>query len=498
VPQGEVTSVFVVMVSSECAPVAQAGGLGEVVLGLSREMTLRGHTVDVVLPKYDGMRYDRIQDLTVAYENLRVPWYLGEVPTTVWTGLVEGQRCYFIDPHSSEQFFARPHLYGFEDDAMRFAFFSKAALEFMLKTNRRPDVIHCHDWQTGLVPVLLAEIYGHVGMHQQRVCYTIHNFSHQGVTSEAVLWASGLTDPEKYLHDDRLRDSHNPYAVNLMKGGIVYSNYVTTVSPQHAWEAQFTEQGQGLGHTLYVHRMKFRGVLNGIDYDVWNPEIDRLIPHHYSAGDLAGKYADKAALRDRFMLSHEYKPILAYVGRLDRQKGVHLIRHALHFALSKGAQFVLLGTSPEPALQDEFLELKKELNANPDCHLELAFSPELAHLIYAGADLVVVPSLFEPCGLAQLIALKYGSVPVVRAIGGLVDTVHDRDHSTRPLPERNGYVFHQVDEQALESALVRALELWHHFPDQFRDLMRQGMAIDHSWAGPGAAYLEIYDYIRHK
>jgi starch synthase len=492
------SAVFVVMVASELAPVAQAGGLGEVVLGLSRELTVRGHVVDTILPKYDCMRYDRIDEFTVAYENLRVPWYSGEVPTTVWTGLVNGRRCFFIDPHSPERYFHRQSLYGSPDDVARFAFFSKAALEFMLKTNRRPDVIHCHDWQTALVPVLLYEMYQHIGMHQQRACFTIHNFGHQGVTGEAVLWSTGLMRPEHFYDYNRLRDNFNHSAINLMKGGIVYSNYVTTVSPQHAWEAQHTEQGAGLGQTLSLHAGKFRGVLNGIDYDVWNPEIDWLISQRYTGESVEDKYANKQALRHRFMLREDYRPLLAYVGRLDRQKGVHLIRHAMLYALSHGAQFVLLGTSPEAAIQEDFVQLKQDFNDNPDCHIELAFSPELAHLIYAGADLVVVPSMWEPCGLAQLIALKYGTVPVVRHVGGLVDTVHDRDFSEEPWDRRNGYVFHQVDEQALDSALQRAMGLWYHYPDDFRELMRHGMAQDHSWASPGQAYVEIYDHIRHK
>src|SRR5260221_544038 len=182
--------VYVVMVAPECAPVAQAGGLGEVVFGLSRELELRGNAVDIILPKYDCMRYDQIDRLSVALLDLWVPWYSGFVHCTVWFGFVRGRRCYFIDPHSQDLFFQRGHLYGSVDDVARFAFFSKAALEFMLKTDRRPDVIHCHDWQTGLVPVLLYEIYQHTGMSNQRVCYTIHNFSHQGVTGEYVLWAS--------------------------------------------------------------------------------------------------------------------------------------------------------------------------------------------------------------------------------------------------------------------------------------------------------------------
>jgi len=222
------------------------------------------------------------------------------------------------------------------------------------------------------------------------------------------------------------------------------------------------------------------------------------IAERFSAARIEGKYGNKWALRERLMLRQVYRPLLAYVGRLDRQKGVHLIRHALPYALRHGAQFVLLGTSPEPAIQDEFLRLKAEYNDNPDCHLEIGFSPELAHLIYAGADLVVVPSMWEPCGLAQLIALKYGTVPVVRHVGGLVDTVHDRQYSDRPWEQRNGFVFHQADEQAMESALARAFGLWSDFPGEFRRLMYQGMVQDHSWAMPGEAYLQVYEHIRHR
>jgi starch synthase len=283
-----------------------------------------------------------------------------------------------------------------------------------------------------------------------------------------------------------------------MKGGIVYANFVTTVSPQHAWEARYTEQGYGLGPTLHIHQHKFGGVLNGIDYAVWNPEIDRFIPHHYQVGHLEGKYANKEALRRRLWLEGGFKPLVAYVGRLDPQKGVPLIRHALFYAIHHGAQFVLLGASPDPDLANYFWHLKQQLNDNPNCHLELSFNEELAHLVYAGADLVVMPSLFEPCGLTQLMALKYGAVPVVRAIGGLVDTVFDRDYSAKPYPERNGYVFHHADYGALESALRRAFGLWQDYPHQFRELMVNGMRCDYSWQRPGQDYLNIYDLIRHK
>ena len=492
------TAVFVVMVASECAPVAHAGGLGQVIFGLSRELELRGHAVEIIMPKYDCMRYDQIFGLTVAYQDLRVPWYSGSVHCTVWFGWVHGRKCFFIEPHTPDQFFGRGHLYGSPDDVARFAFLSKAALEFMWKSGKRPEVIHCHDWQTALVPVLLCEIYRHLGMADQRVCYTIHNFGHQGICGEQVLWATGLTRPAHFYHYDRLWDNFNHTAVNLMKGGIVYSNFITTVSPQHAWEATESDQGMGLGHTLHVHRGKFGGVLNGIDYEVWNPEIDILIPSNYTAGTIERKYANKDALRDRLLLRKEYKPVIAYVGRVDRQKGVHLIHHAIFYALAAGAQFVLLGSCPEPAVNDHFWHLKHHLNDNPDCHLEIGFEEGLAHLIYAGADMLVMPSLFEPCGLSQMIALKYGTVPIVRATGGLVDTVFDRDYSARHPDDRNGYVFHQLDNAALESAMARAIGLWYSYPGEFRQLMLNGMRQDHSWTWPAQHYVNIYDYIRHK
>lgn len=490
--------MYIVQIASECAPVAKVGGLGDVVFGLSRELEIRGNEVHIILPKYDCMRYDHIWGLQVSMPDLWVPWYNGAVHCTVWFGFVHGRKCFFIEPHSQDNFFQRHQFYGFQDDISRFAFFSKAALEFLLKDNRRPDIIHCHDWQTGLVPVLLFEQYAHAGMHWQRVCYTIHNFMHQGITGEYVLRATGLTNIAHYFDYDRLRDNFNPGAINLMKGGIVYANFITTVSPTHAQEARFTDQGCGLGPTLNIHASKFGGVLNGIDYDVWNPEIDRYLPARYGVETLDQKYVNKEALRDRFWLSKDYKPIIAYVGRLDSQKGVHLIHHALFYALRNGAQFILLGSSPDPRINQQFWDLKHHLNDSPDCHLELGFNEELSHLIYAGADLIVMPSLFEPCGLTQMIALKYGTTPIVREIGGLKDTVFDKDYDGKPWEERNGFVFQNADFPGVESAMLRAIGLWYNYPDDFRELVKHGMHCDYSWRQPGQDYLNIYEYIRCK
>ena len=490
--------MFVVMVASECAPVSKVGGLADVVQGLSREIEIRGHAVEIILPKYDCMRYDHIWDLQVVWSELPVPWFNGHIPCTVWFGHVHGRKCFFIEPHSEDNFFNRGAYYGFADEHLRFAFFSKAAIEFLFRSGKRPDIIHTHDWQTALVPVLLYELYRYSGMNDQRIVHTIHNFKHQGIVGADVLWFSGLGRPDHYYDKERLGDDFNASALNLTKGAITYANFVTTVSPQHAWEAQETDQGFGLGHTLHRFARKFGGILNGLDYDFWNPQQDPLIPFAYSAQDLDPKFGNKQALRERLMIREGYKPIVAYVGRLDTQKGVHLIRHALFYSLQRGAQFVLLGSSPEPQINDDYAELKQQLNDNPDCHLEIGFNEELSHLIYAGADIIVVPSLFEPCGLTQMIALRYGTVPVVRAVGGLVDTVFDRDHANLQAHGRNGYTFQDAEPAALESALSRALGLWWDYPEEFRRLAQQGMAYDLSWKHPGSDYLKIYDHVRHK
>ena len=229
------------------------------------------------------------------------------------------------------------------------------------------------------------------------------------------------------------------------------------------------------------------------------PRKTRILPAHYSTDTIERKSENTQALRDRLWLRKTRRPVVAYVGRLDEQKGMHLVHHALFYTLARGGQFVLIGDAHHhDSINSHFRHLKDYLNDNPDCHLELGYSEDLAHLVYAAADLLVVPSMFEPCGLAPLIAMRYGTVPVVRATGGMIDTVFDRDHSGRPLAERNGYVFHHADNRAIESALSRALRLWSDHPREFRELAANCMRADYSWARPGQDYLDIYEYIRHK
>jgi starch synthase len=489
--------MYIVMVATECAPAAKVGGLGDVIHGLSRELNLRGHAVEVILPKYDCMRHDRIDWLSLCYRDLWVPFHEQWIHCHVYTGMVDQVRCFFIEPHSPHNFFQRGIFYGHRDDPERFAFFSRAALEFMHKSGKHPQIIHCHDWQTGLVPVLLYEVYQRLGMTTPRVCYTLHNLGHQGRTGEYILRQVGLNSGH-LMNPDRLLDDHYRGAVNLMKGGIVYSNFVTTVSPRYANEVRHTDLGMGLQGVLNRHHQKFGGVLNGLDYSVWNPEIDYHLRARYALGSLQRKYENKTALRERFWMRHDYKPVVAFVGRLDHQKGIDLLPNVIPYCLSHGCQFVLLGSSPHDHVQNAFWGLKWQYNDHPDCHIELSYNEELSHLIYAGSDILLVPSIYEPCGLAQVIALKYGTVPVVRKTCGLADTVFDADFAHRPYHERNGYTYDDHNQQSLESALHRAIGMWYSYPKYFRELMMNGMRYDFSWHHPGQHYLNIYHYIQHR
>jgi glycogen synthase len=241
---------------------------------------------------------------------------------------LHGRRCHFIEPHPAERFFGRDRLYGHSDDVERFTAFSKAAFELMVKTTKRPDVIHCHDWQTGLVP-----------------------------------------------------------------------DFVTTASPNHAAEALYGDGALGLDATPQVHEHKFRGILNGVDYEVWNPEVDSVIPARYSADELHGKFENKERLLERFWLRKAWSPIVAFVGRLDEHKGMQLVHHGLFYALSKGAQFVLLGEPvDDDGISSHLRHLKRDLNDNPDCHLEISYTEELAHLVYAGTDMLVCPACSSRVG----------------------------------------------------------------------------------------------------
>ncbi len=484
----------IAMISAECAPIAKAGGLGDFVQGLSHDLIARGETLEVFLPYYDTLPLDRITGLRVVHPDLRVPFHDRWLTCRVLTGKVEGIDCCLIDPQSEQRFFQRGRIYGETDDAERFALFACAVLEFILQSGRQPDILHCHDWQTGLIPVLLRERYRARGFPDSRVCYTLHNVGYQGVVDVSILRQVGL-DPARLMLPERLLHAGDGRMANLMRGGIIDADVVNTVSPRYAWEIQNTEQGMGLESLLKIHANKFGGVLNGIDESVWNPEIDPLIPANFGPDRLPRKAANRQALRVRLGLQETEKPILAVVSRLDHQKGMTLILHGIRYALAQGAQVALLGAALDPEIDRQFRLLQQETAANPDCRLELSYDETLAHLIYAGADLILIPSLYEPCGLAQMIAMKYGVVPIVRRVGGLADTVFDANYSTQPFAVRNGYVFDEPTPGGLESAMSRAIDLWRRFPEYFSQLRLNGMRADHSWTRSGQLYRDLYVHL---
>lgn len=496
--------MYAIHIASELAPIAKVGGLGDVTLGLCRELSWKGHDVDIIIPKYDCMDSDDIRDLSVEYQNL-MSFYEGQWHSnTVWVGWVENLKVYFIEPHHPRYFFNRGCFYGCDDDIERYLYFSRAALEFLYKKQLQPDIIHLHDWQSAVIAPLYYDIYNSLGLTKPKIVFTIHNIEYQGKCSPMDLDRIGL-DGKKLLAPDKLQDNFNKGTVNLLKGGIVFSNFVTTVSPNYAKEVKTPEGGRGLEKTLDLYKDKFKGILNGIDYSYWNPEIDRYLPAHFSPREFPKDKKDrntldkkayiKKVLREKLMLSEEHRPIIGCITRLVPQKGIELIKHTLKYALAHNAQFVLLGSSPIPSISAEFHELKHQYADHPNVHLTLHHQEELAHQIYAASDMFIVPSLFEPCGLTQMIALKYGSIPIVRKTGGLADTIFDVDYSGRKFEDTNGYVFDFPDKTGIESALSRAIDCWFHYPEKWRKLMINGMNVDFSWNIPSNQYLDVYKQI---
>ncbi len=495
--------MHIVHFASELAPVAKVGGLADVLLGLPRELSWKKHDVDIIIPKYDCMNSYEVRDLAVFRKDL-MSFYDGEwFSNTVWMGWVENLKVYFIEPHHPKHFFHRGCYYGCEDDFDRYLYFCRAAMEFLHKEQIQPEIIHLHDWQTAAIAPLYHEIFKGLGYNRPKLVFTIHNIEYQGQCSKEAIQKIGL-DGNKMQSKELLGDNLGS-SLNLIKGAIVYSNYVTTVSPNYAKEVQTSLGGRGLERTLIQYQHKFSGVLNGIDYSYWNPEIDRYLPAQYSSREMPASRGDhktldkkayiKRLLRERLQLAADYRPIVGCITRLVPQKGIELIKHTMHRALEKNGQFILLGQSPIASINAEFHHLKELYQDHPHIYFELSSEEEFAHLLYAGADMLIVPSLFEPCGLTQMIALKYGTIPIVRKTGGLADTIFDVDFSGKPFEQTNGYSFDFPDTAGVNSALDRAFDCWFNNPERWRRLMITGMNIDYSWNKPSNGYLTIYKQV---
>lgn len=488
--------MHIVQIATELAPVAKVGGLADVILGLSRELAGQGHTVEVILPKYDCLSQRAIHNLKVSLENLDTyfdgQWY----HSRVWSGTVQDVKVHFIEGHTPHSFFSRGCIYGSGDDTARFTYFSRAALEFLSQTQRTPDILHLHDWHTALVAPLLHLLYGKASVSSAKTVFTIHNLDYQGVCSAGDLDRIGLAGLE-LMHSGKLSDNTFPARINLMKGAIVYSDFFNTVSPTYAQEIQKPALGRGMEATISQFKGKFQGILNGIDSKYWNPESDPMLSHHFSLKQLSkdnwtGKEAAKKDLRQRLNLALEQRPVIGCVARLVPQKGTDLIGHAILRTQQQGGQFILLGQSPDPDIQAAFEHLRAQNAGNRQVHFVLRTSEELAHQIFAGADMLLVPSLFEPCGLTQMIAMHHATVPIVRRTGGLADTVFDVDTSGLPEHDTNGFTFDDADFGGINWGIDRAIALWRDSPERWRHLALRGMQQDFSWAPPTTHYLNIY------
>ncbi|XP_042495661.1 probable starch synthase 4, chloroplastic/amyloplastic [Macadamia integrifolia] len=485
--------LHIIHIAAEMAPIAKVGGLGDVVAGLSKALQNKGHLVEIILPKYDCMQYDRIGDLRALDVALESHFDGQLFKNKVWVGTVEGLPVYFIEPLHPAKFFWRGNFYGEHDDFKRFSFFSRAALELLLQAGKKPDIIHCHDWQTAFVAPLYWDLYFHKGLDSARICFTCHNFEYQGTASASELASCGL-DVHRINRPDRMQDSSSQDRVNAVKGAIVFSNIVTTVSPTYAQEVRTAEGGHGLHATLNTQSRKFIGILNGIDTDTWDPRTDTFLKVQYGADDLQRKAENKEALRKHLKLSYAEarQPLVGCITRLVPQKGIHLIRHAIYRTVELGGQFVLLGSSPVPHIQKEFEGIANQFQNNPHVRLILKYDEALSHAIYAASDMFIIPSIFEPCGLTQMIAMRYGSVPVVRKTGGLNDSVFDLDDDSVPLQIRNGFTFLTPNEQGVNGALDRAFDNYMNDSESWQQLVKKNMKTDFSWNLSAAQYEDLY------
>ena len=375
-----------------------------------------------------------------------------------------------------------------------FAEFCRAALECLRVTGRDPNVIHVHEWQCSAVAMLYWDLYHAQGMlRNAKVMLTIHNMDNTGECRQEEFIATGLNGEdfntlEKAMDERTI--GHNPERMCLLKGAIVYSNYVTTVSPTYAREA-LGGGGGFLAKTLQSSRMKFAGVLNGVDEDIWDARLDPFLPSNFKPGAMEGKALCKRYLQTGLGMDvNPDKPLVVCVSRLVPQKGIELIKHSIPHTKSQGGQFVLLGSGhsdpPFSAMaQGEFRD-------DPDVRLLIFYSDQLSHLLYAAADMVLVPSMFEPCGLTQMIAMEYGALPVVRKTGGLADTVFDLDDHGVPEEKRNGFVFEGADHGSLEQCLNRGFDKFKHQRAFWRETQEKVMGENNTWAKAGREYERIY------
>jgi len=473
----------ILFLSAEVAPFAKAGGLADVCGSLPKALSALGHDVRVVMPAFAPVEAALQSGKLGVHSHpltLQVPMGTGPVTAGVLEATLPGSHVpiYFIAERHS--FGDRPFFYGYKDDPARFAFFSRAALDLIIAAlGWRPDLVHAHDWHTAPAVTWLAT----AGQSDPRYAglptlFTIHNLRHQGNAPWQIFEYLGLLSHR--LAEERFGE------VNFMARGIYHATKISTVSPTYAREIMTYEGGSGLDKLLRHRHLDVHGILNGIDYDVWNPSSDRHLKAPFDAGTLEARKANKHALQLRAGLpQRDDVPLVAMVSRLDGQKGLDITGHVLHLLMNSyagEAQCVVLGSGA--AHYEDMLRHLAGFH-NDKMTAFLGFEPELAPLIYGGSDIFLMPSLFEPCGLGQMIAMRYGCVPVVRATGGLADTVR---------PGVTGFTFTNYSAEDFWNTLQEALYIWHRDPESWRAIQQLAMTSDFSWANSARAYQQVYEW----
>jgi starch synthase len=468
----------ILLVASEVVPYAKTGGLADVAGALPKALARLGHNVRVVMPRYKVEKIETAGELMEG--ELRVPFNFGERRVAVYVDRSGEAPVYFID---APEYFSRAKLYGESDDPERFAFFSRSVLEFAKALNEQIDIIHLNDWMTGLVPAYLKTAYGgDSAFEDTRTLFTIHNIAFPGLFRPEELPRFGL--PE-WLN--RAEGGIEFYGLaSSLKSGLVFSDAISTVSLRYAAEIQTPEFGERFDGLLRSRRDHLFGILNGVDYDEWNPENDKHIFETFSEKDLTGKVECKRDLLRAFGLPEELdQPLIGCISRLSDQKGFDLILAIADQVLDREVNFVLLG-SGEETYERAFQNLRDAMRSQVGVYL--GFSNELAHKIEAGADMFLMPSRFEPCGLNQMYSLKYGTVPIVRAAGGLDDTIENFDRATQ---RGNGFKFHEYKPERLLEKIDEALSVYAE-RNVWRKLMLNGMQADYSWDTSARRYLDLY------
>ncbi|MFN7944219.1 MAG: glycogen/starch synthase [Blastocatellia bacterium] len=480
----------VILASSEVVPYSKTGGLADVSGALPKALKRNGCDISVITPRYAG--YSHHHGDVVGHptghrimEDLHVPFAGGVKYASVWLDYLEGVPVYFID---QPEYFARGYIYGSGDfDVERFAYFSRAVLELAKRLGHKPDIIHCNDWQTGFVPAYLKSVYRHDPFFQgTATLFTIHNLAYQGLFSPHLLPHFGFGfDVYEYG-----MEFHG--AASAMKAGIYFATAISTVSRKYAEETMTPEYGNRLDGLLRWRQGDYIGILNGVDYHEWNPETDKYIAAHYGPHDLDGKRECKRDLLQRYYLADSDemldRPLVGIVTRLTVQKGIDLIAHAIWRMLDAGVNFVLLGSGGQ-SYEDFFQHVR---DSRPhQVGVWFGYREELAHQVEAGADLYLMPSAYEPCGLNQMYSLKYGTPPIVRGTGGLDDTIRNFERTTGT---GNGFKFYEYSADRLLEKFYESLMVYYD-REAWRRLMLNCMAADHSWDRAAHNYLDAYQRI---